>query len=125
MSLCPPPPRSLKTTLGVAVSLADAVEETLKGLSLGDVDAAAAELARTLAAAIEGEEKSNRTVAELAGKLLSVLESLGATPAARKAMAKGVQQPNDDRDDASGVDELRKRRATRTNRAASVDSTSP
>jgi len=70
------------------------------------------------------EETSGRTVAELAGKMLAVLESLGATPAARKALAKGVQPNVGGERQPSALDELRKRRDRRANGAAAVDSTS-
>jgi hypothetical protein len=101
-----------------------ALGATLKELDLGPEDKAGEALARRLATAID-QETSGRTVAELGRAMLAVLESLGATPAARKALMKGVQQPNERPDDTSGVDELRKRRDSRADRAASVDSSAP
>lgn len=94
-----------------APSLSDAVGATLDVLELAEEDAGAAALARRLAQTIEVED-SGRTVAELAGKLLAVLESLGATPAARKALLKGVHQ-GDGGKQRSKLDELRAKREAR------------
>ncbi|WP_153030658.1 hypothetical protein [Amycolatopsis sp. YIM 10] len=74
--------------------LLGAVERTLDTLDLEDEDAAACELARRLARAID-DETSGRTIAELGGKLLAVLGDLGATPAARKAIVPKGGTPGD------------------------------
>ncbi|HET6291008.1 MAG TPA: hypothetical protein VFG15_30225 [Amycolatopsis sp.] len=66
-------------------SVLTAVGQALDALDLEDEDIGAATLARRLAVALDAET-SGRTVAELSGRLLSVLESLGATPAARKSI---------------------------------------
>ncbi|MEV6879121.1 hypothetical protein [Amycolatopsis sp. NPDC051128] len=66
-------------------SVLAAVEQTLEALDLEDEDVGAATLARRLAVALD-VETSGRTVAELSGRLLAVLDALGATPAARKSI---------------------------------------
>lgn len=99
------------------------VRETLAELDLGEEDRAACALAVRLAEAID-VEGSGRTVSELAGKLLAVLESLGATPAARKALLKGVNQGAEVRQ-RSTLDELRERRDRRKHGAETVDTTTP
>ncbi|MBK1785127.1 terminase small subunit [Prauserella cavernicola] len=72
-----------------------AVNATLKELKLEEQDKAAASLTRRLAKAID-QETSGRTVAELGRAMLAVLESLGATPAARKAILPKGGAPLDD-----------------------------
>ncbi|MBN6037466.1 hypothetical protein [Amycolatopsis sp. 195334CR] len=100
--------------------VADAVGVTLDVLDLADEDQAAAALARNLAERLD-TEKSARTAAELAGKLLAVLESLGATPAARKAiLPKGGEVG--DSPARTARDELRARRAARAYGAPDLDS---
>ncbi|WP_455578070.1 terminase small subunit [Amycolatopsis japonica] len=69
--------------------VAESTQITLNALELTDTDTAAATLALKLAEALDNE-KSGRTISELSAKLLAVLESLGATPAARKALQKGA-----------------------------------
>lgn len=101
-----------------------ALNATLAKLELGQEDKAGAALARRLAKAID-QETSGRTVAELGRAMLAVLESLGATPAARKALAKGVGQGAGDsgQPQQSKLDELRKRRDRRKHGTAAVDTT--
>lgn len=69
-----------------------AVEETLNALELTDADEAAKELARKYAMAIDSA-KDDRSKASamrwIAPQLLNVLESLGATPAARARLKGG------------------------------------
>ncbi|MBN9739541.1 hypothetical protein DMP23_00215 [Amycolatopsis sp. A1MSW2902] len=89
-----------------------AVRAAVGVLEISGEDKGAVALALRLAVAID-EEDSGRTVAELSGRLLAVLESLGATPAARKALAKGV--PANGAAKQSALDELRKRREQRRN----------
>lgn len=100
-------------TAGItAADVHGAVVTALAELDLDDEDQAAAALALRLASAIDSEE-SGRTVAELAGKLLSTLESLGATPAARKAvLPKGG--PVERTPEQRAMDELKERRAARS-----------
>jgi len=69
-------------------SVREATLETLQELDLNPEDMAASALALTLAGQIDVEE-SGRTIAELAAKLLAVLESLGASPMARASLRKG------------------------------------
>lgn len=73
----------------IKVSVEQATIKTLEQLELTEADSAASALALTIAAQID-VETSGRTMAELAAKLLAVLESLGATPAARAALRKGA-----------------------------------
>lgn len=68
--------------------LAPAVADTIRQLDLADEDAAAVRLARRYAAAID--DGGPATLNELGPKLLTVLESLGATPKARAAITKGT-----------------------------------
>lgn len=86
-----------------------AVEETIDALDLKPEDAGAVELARKYAAIIDSA-KDDRSKASamrwIAPQLLSCLESLGATPAAR-ARLKGGQPVN------AGPSRLDELRATR------------
>lgn len=66
------------------------VAETILALGLNPEDAAAAQLARRYAAAIDSAVDPAGTLNELGPKLLAVLEALGATPRARAAVAKGA-----------------------------------
>jgi hypothetical protein len=104
--------------MSVHAALTDAVEH----LDLDDEDQAAVALALRLASAID-EEESGRTLAELAGKLTTVLAELGATPAARKAiLPKGGAQV--DSPARTARDELRARRAARSYGAEDLDTAS-
>jgi hypothetical protein len=114
---------ALSTPTEVVVMSSDvtgAVRSALAELDLIGADQGAVALAWKLAEAIDVEE-SGRTLAELSSRLLQTLESLGATPAARKAIAKGVPT---DGNTGSDLDDLRARRASRKDRAAAVDSAS-
>ena len=66
--------------------LAPAVEVTLTALKLGERDAAAAQLARTLATAIDEAQNPAAAVIKLGPLLLKVLVVLHATPAARRGV---------------------------------------
>ncbi|MFC3490693.1 hypothetical protein ACFORH_42610, partial [Amycolatopsis roodepoortensis] len=66
-------------------SVSEALSVTLDELDLGREDAAASQLARRVAEVLD-RERDGRKTAELARQMLAVLESLGATPAARKAV---------------------------------------
>lgn len=90
--------------------VSEALRVTLAELDLSGQDQAASALAGRLAELLDAEE-SGRTAAELAGKLLATLESLGATPAARKALLKGV--PAGESGKQSALDEFRARRERR------------
>jgi hypothetical protein len=76
--------------------LAPAVEETLTALKLGDRDTAAAQLARRYASAIDQATDPAWGARWLGPLLLKALESLGATPMARKGAGEppGPQRPN-------------------------------
>ncbi|MGA6164297.1 terminase small subunit [Amycolatopsis magusensis] len=92
-------------------TLAAAVRASVAALDLKAEDQGAAVLAGNLAERLDGEG-SARPAAELAGKLLAVLESLGATPQARKALLKG--EPVGKAEAVkSALDELRERRQRR------------
>lgn len=69
--------------------MAAAVEETLGALTLTPEDAAAVELARELAAAIDADQRQGQVLADLSSKLLSVLTALNATPQARARVKEG------------------------------------
>ena len=64
--------------------LAPAVEATLQALELGPADAAAAQLARRYARAIDQARDPAWAARWLAPPLLDALVQLGATPAARR-----------------------------------------
>lgn len=82
-------------------------------------DQAVAELALTYARGIDlGED-----LAKVGPALLATLTALLLTPAARAAALKGVKE--DGQRPANPLDELRERRAARTNRAPAVDSPTP
>lgn len=70
-----------------------AVAETITHLELAESDAAAVRLAHVLAHELDAlqrdPEHDPATVDRLAGRLLTVLESLGATPRARAAIKGG------------------------------------
>lgn len=70
--------------------MASAVAETLDRLTLAPEDAAAARLARHYADAIDRADNPTDAMDRLGPKLLTVLESLGATPAARARLKGGV-----------------------------------
>src|SRR5260370_30383539 len=59
-----------------------AVAATVTGLTLTAADAAAVKLAQRYAAAIDGADNRAEALERLGPRLLAVLESLGATPAA-------------------------------------------
>ena len=73
--------------------LLTAVATTIAELNLDDIDKAAVELAKHYAAAIDAghcpECDADRDLEDLGHRLLAVLESLGATPAARSKQIKG------------------------------------
>lgn len=69
--------------------LGTAVQETLDALELSKEDKAAARLARELADTIDGADDRQEAMERLAPRLLAVLESLGATPAARARIRTG------------------------------------
>lgn len=74
--------------------LAPAVEETIAALRLEEQDVAAVKLARRYAAAIDDAVDPVGALRYLGPQLLSVLESLGATPAARVRLLKGGTNAN-------------------------------
>ena len=68
--------------------LAPAVAETIAALGLKPEDAAAVKLAQRYAAAIDADDEGG-ALDRLGPKLHAVLESLGATPAARAKLKGG------------------------------------
>lgn len=74
--------------------LAPAVEEAIAALRLEDQDIAAVQLARRYAAAIDGASDPVGALRYLGPQLLSALESLGATPAARVRLLRGGTNAN-------------------------------
>jgi hypothetical protein len=70
--------------------LAPAVAETIAALDLSTEDAAAVRLAGRYAATIDTAEDRAEAMEKLGPKLLAVLESLGATPAARAKLRGGA-----------------------------------
>src|SRR5258708_37971617 len=69
--------------------LGPAVAETVTGLTLAAADAAAVKLAQRYAAAIDGADNRAEALERLGPRLLAVLESLRATPAARAELSEG------------------------------------
>lgn len=86
--------------------LAPAVEATIASLRLEQQDAAAVKLARRYAAAIDDAADPIGALRYLGPQLLSVLESLGATPAARVRLLKGGTNANV----SSGLERFRQSR---------------
>jgi hypothetical protein len=82
------------------------VAETIGALGLLGQDSAAVKLAQQYARAIDAASPAKYTdvLRWLGPELLKVLESLGATPAARAALEKGVKAQNDA---PSGLQKLR------------------
>lgn len=72
-------------------TLSYAVNATLEQLKLGPMDTAAAQLARKYAKAIDDANDLAEAISYNGPKLLSCLESLGATPAARARMIRGAR----------------------------------
>jgi hypothetical protein len=74
--------------------LLTAVKTTIGELALDDVDLAAVKLAEHYAQAIDAghcsECDADRDLEDLGHRLLAVLDALGATPAARSKIRKGV-----------------------------------
>jgi hypothetical protein len=80
--------------------IAPFVEETLAALELGDQDAAAAQLARRYAAAIDCAADSSAALRAFGPPLTRLLSELQATPASRKTASKppGLKAVNPVRD---------------------------
>ena len=87
------------------MSLVGSVTTALTDVTLRPCDRAAADLALAYAAEIDAGETA---VEKIGPALLAVLESLGMTPRARKAIVREVADAP-----ASPLDELRQRRARR------------
>lgn len=94
-----------------------ALDEALKALDLGQADAAAVELAKVYARAIDADGP----IDVIGPKLLAVLDSLGMTPKARAAQKGG----SGDKPASDPLDELRQRRRARRDRAADLDTAAP
>ena len=101
----------------MAESFTLAVEDVLRALKLDRSDMAARHLALQYAEVIDAG--GAETLKDFGPKLLTVLETLGATPRARAALSKGG--PSGVNFGASTIDDLRARRATRARRAAGMD----
>src|SRR5258708_20648956 len=69
--------------------LGPAVAATVAGLTLAAADSAAVKLAQRYAAAIDDADNRAEALERLGPKLLTVLESLGATPAGRAKLKEG------------------------------------
>lgn len=97
-------------------SLVEAVAEAVDDLDLATKDRGTAALALAYAATIEARGELDR----MGLQLLAVFDALLMTPRARAIVNKGVTSvsPVD-----NPLDELRKRRADRANRAADLDPT--
>jgi hypothetical protein len=90
-----------------------AVAAAVTHLELMQEDQGAVALALKISAALD-RESNGRTISELSRQLLSTLESLGASPAARRTLMKGVPVAGQaNRSDP--LDELRAKRAARSN----------
>lgn len=87
--------------------MSDAVAETLAAIPKHDADAAVRRLATEYALAIDEAEYD---VARVGAALLSCLNALGATPAARSRGGRASDKPASTR---NPLDELRARRAKR------------
>jgi len=78
--------------------LLTAVKTTIEKLELDDIDRAAVKLAEHYAQAIDAghcpECDADRDLEDLGHRLLSVLDALGATPAARSRITKGGAAPS-------------------------------
>lgn len=100
------------------MSILDSVNQSIAALDLDDKDSGAVALARLYASQIDAKPDRSDT---LGPKLVDVLDRLFMTPKARASAMKGtphvVQTENP-------LDELRKRRSARTDRAPSVDTAS-
>lgn len=90
------------------------VNEALAAQPVDPRDVAAAELARTIA----GDIDAGGDLTKLGPALLAVLDALGLTPRARKAVKSDGQQP------AGTLDQLAAARA-RKGRAETVDAAAP
>jgi hypothetical protein len=95
-----------------------AVRDTLNSLELAPEDEAAKQLAiryaRLIDHAINDWSKPDSVLWHLGPELLRCLESLGATPAARASIARGVRQGGDNGPAAvSRLDQLRTARTAR------------
>lgn len=73
-----------------APSLADAVDRAITALTLTPADAGAVQLARQYAATIDAADNRADALEKLGPKLLTTLEALGATPAARARVTKAA-----------------------------------
>jgi hypothetical protein len=80
----PPAGSGAPNLRAVEHTMTGAVEATLEALETLPEDAALIRLARSLAAAVDADDRQGVTLAELSSKLLAVLVQLGATPASRK-----------------------------------------
>src|SRR5260221_14148532 len=69
--------------------LRPAVTATVTGLTLAAADSAAVKLAQRYAAAIDDADNRAEALERLGPRLLAVLESPGATPAARARLKEG------------------------------------
>jgi hypothetical protein len=84
--------RHLRSVAAGDEAIAPAVEQTIAALALEEVDAGAVQLARRYAAVIDeaGDPRARASAMRwIAPQLLDVLESLGATPAARNRLKGG------------------------------------
>lgn len=104
----------------LANSMVAAVAESVKELPETPRDAGAIRLANRYAAAIDATPSGEQwaVLADLGPKLLAVLESLGATPKGRTALAPKGGAASVGATSADGMDELRERRRRAREHAA-------
>ena len=103
-------------------SVARALATALKSAPIAPADAAAVALAKVYAGALDDADDSE-DLARAGRLLLPVLNALGMTPSARGAITKGAS--SEDAPVTSRLDELRARRRSRADRAATVDASAP
>jgi len=110
-------------TVRRTTSVSAAVETTIKALKLRAEDAAAVQLARKYAEAIDslGADQFVHRIGIIGPSLLKALQALGGTPDSRAVAAKGGA-PDVVSPARAALDELRARRA-RPDRAEDLDST--
>jgi len=111
-------------TVRRTTSVSAAVETTIKALKLRAEDAAAVQLARKYAEAIDGldDDQFVHRIGIIGPSLLKALQALGGTPDSRTAGAVKGGAPDVVSPARAALDELRARRA-RPNRAADLDTT--
>lgn len=101
-------------------SISRALASALRTAPVEPMDAATVALAKAYAARIDSDPDALLKIGHM---MLPTLTALGMTPAARRAVAPRGATTGASR--TSPLDELRKRRNARADRAAAVDSAAP